>query len=315
MLDAHQVNVFVVAAETLNFTEAARRLHMSQPSISQHIQSLEQHFGVELFLRAGRKLSLTDAGLVLLPLARAFVQQSIQIEEEMASLHGAIVGHLIVGCSTTPGKYLLPHLLTAFHHHHPQVRVTCQVTSQVQVDQLLEEGVVHFALASTHLTQIHRFETRYFTSDPVVLIAPLDHPWAEQQVIAPEDLRQAQFILREPTSGTYQATAEALRSHGIDLSALRTVLTLGNSEAIALAVEQGLGVGFVSNIVVEQINRERVAVIRIAGVEICRDIFIARNTKYPPTRAQLAFWEFIANLPTPFLYQNCATPRPPARTG
>ncbi len=310
MLDAHQLNVFVTAAESLNFTETARRLHMSQPSVSQHIQALEQHFGVELFLRTGRRLSLTDAGAILLPLARAFVQQSIQIEEEMASLHGAVVGHLIVGCSTTPGKYLLPHLLTAFHHHHPQVRVTCQVTSQMQVDRLLEEGAVHFALASTHLTQIHRFETRYFTSDPVVLIAPHNHPWAERDHIQPADLQQAHFIMREPTSGTYQAVAEVLHAHGLDPAELNTILTLGNSEAIALAVEQGLGVGFVSNIVVEQITPRRVAVIRIAGVEICRDIFIARNTRYPPTRAQLAFWDFIANLPTPFLYQNCTTPRP-----
>ena len=71
MLDIHQLNIFVVAAETLNFTQAAQQLHMTQPSVSQHIQALERHFDIELFIRNGRNLELTDAGMALLPMARS----------------------------------------------------------------------------------------------------------------------------------------------------------------------------------------------------------------------------------------------------
>ncbi|MCI0398891.1 MAG: LysR family transcriptional regulator, partial [Chloroflexi bacterium] len=81
MLDAHQMNVFLQAAKTLNFTQAARQLHMTQPSVSQHIQALEQYFNAPLFVRAGRHLTLTDAGAILMPLAQEMVLLSQQIEE------------------------------------------------------------------------------------------------------------------------------------------------------------------------------------------------------------------------------------------
>ena len=78
MLDVHQLNVFLVAAETLNFTQAAQQLHMTQPSVSQHIQGLERHFDTLLFLRNGRNLELTDAGMALLPLAKEAVMLSMR---------------------------------------------------------------------------------------------------------------------------------------------------------------------------------------------------------------------------------------------
>ena len=98
MLDVHQLNVFLVSAETLSFTQAAQRLHMTQPSVSQHIQGLEHHFDMQLFLRTGRALELTEAGLALLPLAREAVELSIRIDETMESLKGKVFGHLMVGC-------------------------------------------------------------------------------------------------------------------------------------------------------------------------------------------------------------------------
>jgi LysR family transcriptional regulator, low CO2-responsive transcriptional regulator len=300
MLDAHPLNIFLVAAETLNFTEAAQRLHMTQPSVSQHIQNLENHFGTQLFIRAGRRLELSDAGLALVPMARELVNQSVRIEEEMSCLKGRVFGQLKVGCSTTPGKYILPHLLTSFHHKHPRVKVTCLVASQRQTLEMLCEGAVHFALTSQSPEACRELEIHFFTSDPVVLIAPLEHPWAREGEVELQDLRKANFILREETSGTYMATADALQGAGMRINDLNTILTLGNSEAIALAVQQGLGVGFVSRIVTENITREQVAKIKIRGLEITREIMIARNPNYPPTTAQTTFWEFLRELPVPY---------------
>ena len=83
MLDTHQLRVFLAAAETLNFSQAAKRLHMSQPSVTQHIHNLETHFGMQLFVRAGRKLSLTEAGVTLHPMARDLVLSAIRADEMM----------------------------------------------------------------------------------------------------------------------------------------------------------------------------------------------------------------------------------------
>lgn len=294
MLDAHQLNVFLIAAETLNFTEAAQRLHMSQPSVSQHIQSLEQQFGLTLFNRAGRHLELTDAGVTLLPLAREMVGRSVQIKETMESLKGDVYGHLLVGCSTTPGKYVLPQLLAEFHRHHPRVRVTCQVAPQKTTLQMLCDGEVHFALASEYQVSCKDVEFRRFMTDPVILLCPLEHPWATRSFIEPEELRDVDFIVREENSGTRNAVRVALETRGIAEDELNVLLTLGSSEAIAIAVQEGIGVGFVSSMVYTRLVENRVATVLIGGVEIEREIYIGRNTRIPASAAQSAFWSFIA---------------------
>ncbi len=299
MLDAHQLNVFLIAAETLNFTQAAQRMNMSQPSVSQHIQALERHFNTSLFLRAGRTLQLTDAGLVLVPMARDLVSQSILIEETMESLQGEIFGHLMVGCSTTPGKYVLPHLLAQFHNEHPKVRVTCLVSPQAQAINMLCEGKTHFALASFAHKSCMDAEFVDFMCDPVVLITPLNHPWAQKGSIEIEELYDENFILREEDSGTYRTVRDALRNTSVRIERLKTLLTLGNSEAIALSVQEGLGVGFVSQAVATGVGRDHVAIVKINGLDICREIYIGRHTRLPSTKAQNAFWDFVTSIDIP----------------
>jgi DNA-binding transcriptional LysR family regulator len=294
MLDIHQINVFLAAAESLSFTQAAQQLHMTQPSVSQHIQALERHFDMQLFLRNGRNLELTDAGLSLLPLAREAVSLSIRIDETMESLKGNIYGHLIVGCSTTPGKYILPNLLARFHKEYPQVRVTCQVSPQTDAIRNVVEGDAHFALFSVDYDSYADIEAVSFLCDPIVLIAPLDHPWAQRGEIESQELLEGDFIMREASSGTFIAMREALAKHNISTADLRNLITLGNAEAIALAVQEGIGVGFISQMVVERICEGKVAEVRVRGLEICRQIYIGRNNRRPATRAQTAFWNFLA---------------------
>lgn len=301
MLDTHQLNVFLLAAETLNFTHAAQLLHMTQPSVSQHIQALEQHFGTPLFRRVGRYIELTEDGMALMPLAQELVTRSVLIEETMKSLHGEVHGHLLVGCSTTPGKYILPQLLANFHRLYPRVRVTCQVSSQEQSLQLACSGDVHFALTSMPQTMCRDVEFRKFTTDEIVLIAPLSHPWAERGMIEPEELYQADFILREEGSGTHTAVHQALNGIGIIEERLDILLTLGSSEAIALAVQEGLGVGFVSRIIVSRLTQTGVAVINVRGLRIERDIFIGCHTRRRQTMAQTAFWQMIHDLGEPVI--------------
>jgi DNA-binding transcriptional LysR family regulator len=204
MLDPHQMHVFLVAAETLNFSRAAERLFMSQPSVTQHIQILETHFGAPLFIRAGRRLALTETGQALLPLARQMVSLSLKTQEVMESLRNDVFGHLLIGCSTTPGKYILPVLLADFMRQYPRVQASCLVHSRTVALEMLEKGQVHFALSSSIEEFDQNIEFRKFISDPVMLIAPLNHSWARRGIIEPEELKRERFIFREETAGTYR---------------------------------------------------------------------------------------------------------------
>lgn len=291
MSDTHRLHIFLVAAETLNFSEAARQLHMTQPSVSQHIQALEQQFEQPLFYRCGRYVELTPAGRRLVELGSDMMERWTQIEEEMESLKGEVAGHLIVGCSTTPGKYILPPLLAQFHRRYPRVSIACHVASQAQSLQMLCDGDVHFALASAPHICHSDVEFRPFIVDPVELIVPLSHPWAARGIVEPDDLLAGGFIMREPMSGTREAVREALAGLGIAENELPAFLTLGSSEAIAMAVEEGLGVAFVSRIVARRLAGSRVKPVRVRGLTIEREIHFGRHTRRPPTRAQAAFWE------------------------
>lgn len=294
MLDAHRLNVFVTAAETLNFTHAARELNISQPSVSQHIQELENHFGMPLFVRRGRILSLTDAGDTLLPMAREMVYLSIGIDEKMESLKGDVYGHLMVGCTTTPGRYILPPLLASFLQKHPKVEATCHVSTRRQAVEMLCEGHLHVALAGARDFD-REIEYCRFMSEPILLIVPADHCWAEAGSIEAKELLEADFIMREEGSGTRATLAEGLDRVGMSLDQLHTVLTLGSSEAVALSVQQGIGVAFISRTVVERLVPEGVKVIAVADLDLAQDIYIGRQPRRPATTAQTAFWEFVTS--------------------
>ena len=211
----------------------------------------------------------------------------------------SIFSAVLVGCSTTPGKYVLPHLLAGFHRLYPKVKMSCEVSTQTQALQKLCAGDIHFALTSYEFDPCNEAEFRKFMSEKVSLIVPLQHPWADRNEIDPQELYDVDFIHREAGSGTHLAVQEALREIGIQIEHLKTLLTLGNSEAIALSVQEGLGVGFVSNTVVDKLGQGRVVPVRVRGLEINREIHIGRHTRRPATKAQAAFWEFVCNQTLP----------------
>lgn len=296
MLDTHRLRVFLIAAETLNFSMAAKRLHMTQPSVSQHIQALEQQFGTELFVRSGRRLGLTEAGAVLVPMAEKMVTMAMHAQEVMSNLKGEVHGHLQVGCSTTPGRYILPKLLSKFIQIYPQVQATCQVHSRQEALKQLSQGKVHLALASTHeFDKDCEFFKMY--EDKIVLIAPLNNPIAQKGSVDLEDLLNERVIFREKYSGTYQVVKQGLENAGMRIEDLQPALTLSNAEAIAMAVQEGLGVGFVSEVVVSRLVAEKVASIYVNGLSehLHQDIYIGRNILQPSTIAQKAFWDFVTS--------------------
>lgn len=292
MLNVHQLNVFVTAAETLNFTQTAKKLHLTQSSVSQHIKSLETQLGMELFIRKGRTLEVTDAGGVLLPLAREIVEDSIRATERMEMLKTEVHGNLVIGCNTAPGKYILPGLLADFHKMHPLVKITCTALSQQLTLEELSRGEIHFAL--TDISNLnHKGEFYLFIQEPVVLIVSNKHRWAEKGNIEAGELIEECFIMHEENSGTYNCVKRGLVGVGVNIEHLNTFLVMGNSESVALAVQQGLGCGFVSQMIVDRTCGEKIKVVEINGLKISQNIYFGRQTSQPATGPQVAFWNFI----------------------
>lgn len=294
MLDPNQLRVFLVAAETLNFSRAAERLHMSQPSVTQHIQLLEAHFNAPLFHRNGRRLSLSSTGRALIPLAHRLVSLVMQTDEIMNAIQKQIHGELTIACSTTPGKYILPVLLAGFLQKYPLVKVRCEIHPRAAALGLLEQGKAHVAFSNSIEEFNQNIEFQKFITDPVQLVCPLEHPWAQKGEIQPGDLLKERFVLREESTGTYRAARAGLAKIGINIHDLNTVLTLGNSESVAIAIQQGIGVGFISQTVIDYIMAGRIAQVNAPGLNIQQDIYLCRHRLHPFSELQNAFWDFVS---------------------
>jgi DNA-binding transcriptional LysR family regulator len=257
------------------------------------IRSLEKKLGVDLFFRAGRSLALTEQGKVLMSMARDMVNHAIQIEEEIESLKGEVVGHLKIGCSTATGKYFLPHLAARFRRCYPAVQMTIYNHSRDVVINELCEGAVQLIVVSAP-PACRDVEYRHFFTDHVVLIVPIDHPWAERDIISVEELREADFILRDQQSGTREEVEQVLTEVGLSVNDLNVVMEIGNSEAISMAVEEGIGAAFVSRTVAKRgIDLGKIKEVSVAGLSLKREVFIAHSLRYPATRAQSEFWNFV----------------------
>ena len=293
MIEVHELEIFLAAAETENFSAAARKLHLSQPAISFQIQGLEQRLKIQLFQRMGKRIALTEAGRELLPMAREMVNLSSRIEETMCLQQGIVKGHVIIGCSTSPGKYVLPQLIGAFRKQYPDVQFSVEVMNRQQVEEKLKAKELHIGVLAM-CSKDKELECFPFFTDELVLIVDMDHPWAKRDTIQPSELKDAEWILREGGAATRQTVSEALGECGIPADDLRIAMELGSVEAVEAAVEAGHGVSMVSRIAVRRsLEMGKIKTVQVQGLDLQRQILLARNKLRTCTCAQLKFREFI----------------------
>lgn len=293
MIDIVRLQTFLLAAENLSFSEAAKYLHITQPTVSHHIKALERNLGVELFERSGASLKLTEAGHLLLPHARKLIRQTVELQQMMDSLQQKIVGHLRIACSTTTGKYILPLFASRFHERHPGVRISIlRCTAPHVVPRLLKEeanlGVVSYDACDGEV------ECQEFFIDHIIMIAPPDHPWAIRQSIEPAELLETPIIIREPTSGTLRVMLAELGKYDIRLDDMDIFLEVGNAEAIVKTVEAGFGVSFVSRLAAAwALERGTVVEVPVTNFDLHRKVYMVRSQIREANRAVEAFWGFV----------------------
>lgn len=293
MFELSHLRVFLAAAEEQSFSRAAARLGLSQSAVSQTIQTLERVYGVRLFERRGRSIALSDAGQALLPMVREAVNAARLVEDTLLNLHEEVTGELLIGCSTSAGKYILPILLADFQHEYPGVFPRVRILSRELVIEKLLDHSLPFGITSRQIE--HRdLECLPFFEDSIILIVHPEHPWAAFGSAHPDDLLDQPMIVREETSGTREAVAEALRRFGIHCEHFQPRMELGNPEAIVYAVERGVGIAFVSKLVAARsLALGLVKQIDVQGLTLKRTIFVSRSLTQPMTRAQNLFWEYL----------------------
>ena len=241
-----QLQIFLAVAKHQNISKAAQSLHMSQSAASEALLNLEHMYEVSLFDRVSNKLALNAIGHTLRREAENLIAHCQSFEEKL--LDHTDVGHIKVGASFTIGNHLATRYLAGYLANYPEADVqldianTPDVVARVlnfDVDVGMIEGEVH-----------HReLELIPWREDELIVFCAADHPLARKKTLTNKDIKEALWILREPDSGARHTFDRALAGLVPDIN---IYLELRHNEAIKNAVESGLGIGCLSQIVLKK---------------------------------------------------------------
>lgn len=277
MLENYRVQVFRAVAEQASFRRAAEQLHISQPSVSQHVHLLEEELSTRLLDRTSTGVKLTPAGDILLNYARRASRMSQQLLDELTGLDAQPAGTLRLAASTTVAQYLLPRMLAGFRKDHPRIMLTVRSGNTQQVTDWLLASEIDLGLIEGPPAS-KEVKVEPFLDDLLTLIVPRKDPWARASVISLDQLKQASFLIREPGSGTRRVMEQALRRAGLRMNQLNVAMELDSTGAIVSAVEAGLGVGIVSELAIQkELRLGTLATVSVQGLEMKRVFSLIRR--------------------------------------
>jgi DNA-binding transcriptional LysR family regulator len=234
-----------VVAERRHVTQAARALNLAQSAASHAVAALESQHDTKLFDRIGRRIELTEAGHVFLAEARAVLARAEAAELALNEFGSLKRGTLSVHASQTIASYWLPRYLVAFRRAYPQIQIRLAIGNTMQVAAAVESGMAELGIVEGAVESEH-FASMPLARDQLVVVVGPEHPWRGRRRLRPGDIRESEWILREPGSGTRSVFEKALSQLGIEPDTLRVGLELPSNEAVRAAVEAGLGTTAIS---------------------------------------------------------------------
>jgi DNA-binding transcriptional LysR family regulator len=277
-----QLRVFEAVARQLSYTKAAETLHLSQPATSMQIRQLEEVAGTPLFEQFGKKIYLTEAGKQFQPYCSNIIQQLNDVEAMFANLKG-MHGKLTICVASTAG-YFMPQLLAEFCKRYPNTQVSLNVTNRETLLNLLAGNEMDIAIMGRP-PEGHDLDAVSFMENPLVVIAPINHPLAYQRNIPLERLREETFLVREQGSGTRIAMESFFADRKITLT---TGTEMSTNEAIKQAVQAGMGLGILSKHTIQlELETNRLVVLDVDHLPIQRHWYVIhRHGKHLSNVAQ-----------------------------
>lgn len=267
--------VFLEVASNLSFSKAAKKLFISQPAVSRHIQLLETQYNCALFERQGNSIKLTEIGEKIYVYIQEALSIQRKIEFEVSTIHDDIgaTGNLKIGSSTTVSLYILPQILSAFHKTVPKVnmQVVNRNTENIVTALISKQIDVGIVEVGHKITLINH---DYFTSDKVIAVCSGKSILAANSVITMKELLNIEIALREVGSGTLSALTHELSKRQISIADLNSKIRLGGTEALKNFILADLSLGFLPQIAVQkELRSGELVEIKIEGLEIKRDFY------------------------------------------
>ncbi|MCI0511191.1 LysR family transcriptional regulator [Chromohalobacter marismortui] len=278
-----QLQVFVAVIRGGAVNAAARHLRLSQSATSQALADLERQLGVVLFERLGRRLELNDAGRRLLPYAEKVLNGLDELVDAVREPDGELRGTLHVAASATIGTYLLPMLAGRFSERHPAVDLQLRLRNTEDVMRDIQRFDADLGLIEGQCSE-SRLVSELWCQDEMVVVAAPQHPLVTHDGLGVEELQAAQWILREPGSGTRAIFEAAIHPH---VERIRVRMELDQHEAIKQAVRAGFGLGCLSRLsVASELERGELVALK-SPLQLTRSFSLV----WHPERYRSPLWQ------------------------
>ncbi|WP_054024592.1 LysR family transcriptional regulator [Bacillus sp. FJAT-28004] len=194
-MDLKHLNYFVAVAEAGSFTQAARKLHVTQPSLSKMVRLLEEDLGVQLLDRSAKQIELTDAGVSILRSAKHIIQSFEDMSSELEEVVTLKKGTLRLGIPPMVGSYFLPSIIEKFLTHYPQIRLQMIEQGGKSLEQDILNGELDFSMVILPVKDVERYHVLPCINENLRLVVHAEHKLAAQNTIEMIQLESEPFIM------------------------------------------------------------------------------------------------------------------------
>lgn len=296
-MDIKQLEAFVYVVDSGSFSRAGALLHLTQPTISAHILSLERELNIKLIVRTTKETYPSEAGKLLYDYARDILTLRENAVQAIRVFSREMRGTVTVAASTIPGQYYLPKLLQAFREKYPDIKFNIQMTDSADVVERITARTAEVGFSGTQ-PDAPKCVFRDFADDKLVIITP-NEPRFRQYVgkgFPAGQLREEPFISREAGSGTRRETEAFLRELGVGAHQLKTAVEVHSTESILNMVSEGVGVAVLSQSACADYQQfGKVLAFDFDNIALRRKLYIIRHKNSILSPIAQVFYDYAKN--------------------
>jgi len=289
-MDIHQLKIFISVFKNKSFSKAAKELFLTQPTISEHIKTIEEELNSKLFDRIGKSIIPTTEAEMLYDHAVRIIEKVEKLKDDLQKIKSTPSGNLHIAASSIPGTYILPKLISSFKNIYPDISIQISISDSKSVLDSLLSGQIFLGIVGTKLHQ-SKIEYTPFMNDELVIASP---DFINESFIEPEEILRYPFIMREEGSGTRKEMERWFNEIGIDTEKLKVVCILSSTDAVKQAIKNGVGFSILSiHAIKDEIECQKLKAIKIKNYQMNRTFYIASSTKRTLPYIYKLFYEFL----------------------
>ncbi len=290
-MDIHQLRVFASVFKNRSFSRASEELHLTQPTISNHIKALEDEFECKFFDRLGRTIIPTKEAEVLYSKSTEIIEKADALKEAVGQLKKDLTGKLIVGASTIPGVYLMPRIMGEFQKRYPSVSFQILISDSRGIIDSISRHELLLGIVGAKIENEQIQYTPFVEDELIVVSSP---SMVNQDALTLKDLVGFPMVLREEGSGTRRETEKFLEGRGVSLDSVKIAGIFGSTDAVKQAVKAGLGVSILSKFsVADELEHYILKEIKLTDAQIKRRFYIVTHRKRTLPKVYDAFLKLI----------------------